>query len=197
MRLKHIREDKRLTQFDLADKSGIKRPTISSWELGYVEEPKLSDIEALAHGLEVTTEYLQSYLLKTKPPDFPESNRTPQPKQVPIYPEFPSFHLGKSSLPVEYYNYAKAKPSQKNIEGYFVHGNCLSPKIEDGDIIIIDREGAIDNGDIVACLMNDELHIARLRKIADELWLENNDGRYRFQECQVAAPVIEVIKRLK
>jgi len=45
--------------------------------------------------------------------------------------------------------------------------------------------------------MNDELHIARLRKIADELWLENNDGRYRFQECQVAAPVIEVIKKAK
>ncbi|MFA4917133.1 MAG: S24 family peptidase, partial [Syntrophales bacterium] len=65
------------------------------------------------------------------------------------------------------------------------------------DIIIVDREGQIDNGDIVACLIDGELHLARLRKVADELWLENNNRKYRFQECQVAATVIEVIKRLK
>jgi hypothetical protein len=33
--------------------------------------------------------------------------------------------------------------------------------------------------------------------VADELWLENNQGKYKFERCQEIAPVIEVIKRLK
>ena len=39
--------------------------------------------------------------------------------------------------------------------------------------------------------------IARLRKVADELYLENNQGRFKFEESEVAASVIEVIRRLK
>ena len=85
----------------------------------------------------------------------------------------------------------------KNIQAYIVHGDCLEPKINDGDVIIVDREGAIDNGDIVACLLDNEFHVLRVRKVAGDLWLENNHGKFKFEQCHDAAPMIECIRRLK
>lgn len=87
--------------------------------------------------------------------------------------------------------------TSKNIEAYIVHGNCLESKIGDGDVIIVDGDGVIDNGDIVACLLDNEFHVLRVRKVANELWLENNYEKYKFEQCHDAAPVIECIKRLK
>jgi len=46
-------------------------------------------------------------------------------------------------------------------------------------------------------LYKNELHPGYLRKITDDLYLENGDGRIKQDECLVAAPVIEVIRRLK
>ncbi|MDH5696847.1 MAG: S24 family peptidase, partial [Dehalococcoidia bacterium] len=80
---------------------------------------------------------------------------------------------------------------------YIARGDCLEPEISDGNIIIIDRDGQIEHGDIVACLVKDELHLARLKKIAGEIYLENNHGRMKLEECQVVAPVIQVRRDLK
>ncbi|MBY9021812.1 MAG: hypothetical protein KGD67_12210, partial [Candidatus Lokiarchaeota archaeon] len=76
------------------------------------------------------------------------------PQSIPVYPweAFP-FHAGLGYEPTEYIYRARPKMASKNIEAYIVHGKCLEPKVTDGDIIIVDREGTIDNGDIVACLM--------------------------------------------
>lgn len=58
------------------------------------------------------------------------------------------------------------------------------------DTIIVDREGAIDHADSVVCLATNELRIGYLRRIADELYMKSGDGRIKFSDCQVAAPVI-------
>ena len=118
------------------------------------------------------------------------------PISIPIYTDFP-FHAGDPVQPVDFVYRTRARNTNRSVEGYLVHGGCLEPQIYSGDIVIVDRQGEINSGDIIACLLDGELHIGRLRKIADELWLENNDGRRRFEDCQVAAPVIECIRRLK
>jgi transcriptional regulator with XRE-family HTH domain len=196
-RIKQLREDHHYTQEELAEKAGLTRSHLSRIEADDYQSLKVEHLNSLASAFEMTPANLSAYLFGgDKPPDLPEANRTAPPIRIPVYTAFP-FHAGSPTQPVEYVHRAISRPSPKHIEGYICHGDCLAPIIEEGDIIIIDREGQIDNGDIVACLMNDELHLARLRKVADELWLENNNGRYRFQECVIAAPVIEVIKRLK
>lgn len=129
-------------------------------------------------------------------PDLPESSRLPSPTAIPIYMAFP-FHAGSPTEPIDYVYRAQIKAAPKNVEGYVVDGTCLEPVVQDKDIIVVDRDGEINNGDIVACLIDDQLHIARLRKVADELWLENNHAKWPFREVKVAAPVIEVIRRLR
>jgi hypothetical protein len=104
---------------------------------------------------------------------------------------------GDGVEPIEYIYRARPKIASKNIQAYVVHGDCLSPKINDKDVIIIDKDGVIDNGDIVACVLDNQFHLLRVCKVADELWLENNHGKFKFEQCQDAAPVIECIRRLK
>ncbi|GAI92552.1 unnamed protein product, partial [marine sediment metagenome] len=128
--------------------------------------------------------------------DILERLRLVHPISVPVYTEFP-FHAGGFTEPVEYVYRERTKNAGKNIEGYVVYGSCLEPIIQDGDIIIIDMQGEIDNGDIVACLVDDKMHLGRMRKIADDLILETKEGMIRLEEVQLAAPVIEVIRRLK
>lgn len=124
--------------------------------------------------------------------------RLATPLSIPVYPwECYPFHAGDMTEPVEYVYIPKRKSASKNVEAYIVHGDCLEPEINDGDIIIVDREGVVENGDIVACLVNDEFRVVRVQKVANELWLEDRYGKYRFDQCRDAAPVIECIRRLK
>jgi len=120
------------------------------------------------------------------------------PQSVPVYAweAFP-FRMGDRAEPVDYVYIERHSGARGCMEAYIVHGNWLEAKIDDGDIIIVDRDGGIENGDIVACLLNDEFHVVRVRKVVNKLWLEDRYGKYRFGQCQDAVPVIECIRRLK
>lgn len=198
---KYFREEREkadLTQQELADKAHISRTSIILIEQGKRgKNITANTLIKLSNALKLNPQpVLEAMGLKYTIHDLPESSRLPSPDRIPIYKDFP-FHAGSPARPTDYFYRTWPGKAPKNIEGYPVRGTCLEPDIKEGDVIIVDREGSIDNGDIVACLINDELHIGRLRKIADELWLENNQGRFKFQECTVAAPVIEINRRIK
>jgi transcriptional regulator with XRE-family HTH domain len=57
-RIKTLREAKNLTQQELADRIGIKRPSLTAWELGTTKKVKDENILAAARELETTPEYL-------------------------------------------------------------------------------------------------------------------------------------------
>lgn len=71
------------------------------------------------------------------------------------------------------------------------------PSINDNDIIVVDKEAPINNGDIVAALVNNEMHLGRFRKIGDSYFLENNHTRFKLEDISIIAPVIQVVRRLK
>jgi transcriptional regulator with XRE-family HTH domain len=52
-RVKKLREQRGLTQRDLADRAGLTRETISNYERGERSDPPLSAITALAKALQV------------------------------------------------------------------------------------------------------------------------------------------------
>lgn len=196
------------TQVELAKRSGIGRSYISLLETNNIVKPSADYLVKLARAFNIRPEELYhaaGYITsvrpifpwqKEKPEEILDRFRIAMPATVPIYEDFP-FHAGVPVEPVDYVPVAKERARGRTLEGYLAHGNCLEPEISDGNIIIVDRDGQIDHGDIVACLVNNKLYLGRLRKIADELWLENNEGRIKLKEAQVAAPVIEVRRRLK
>lgn len=206
--IRGVRKSKDLSQRKLSDLSGVDRAYICQLEAGKAGSITLVTARKLAQGLGVSptiflgpgAEIQKIDPVKQLRPQTPEELldrfRIAMPATVPVYDEFP-LHASSPVEPVDHVAMVKHRARGKNLEGYIAHGNCLEPDIKDGNIIIVDRDGQIDSGDIVAALVNGELYLARLRKIADEVYLENNNGRIKLEECQVAAPVIEVRRRLK
>ena len=207
-KIRELRAERDWTQAELAKRSGLDRGYIANLEGSKsIRRPSADALLKLARAFNIKPEelyeaagYIKEFEDVKPHPDTPEEIldklKLATPISIPVYTDYP-FHAGDPVEPVDFIYRARPKIANKNIEGYLVHGKCLEPQINSGDIVIVDREGEMNNGDIIACLLGNEVHIARLRKIADELWLENNNGRRKFEECQVAAPVIECIRRLK
>lgn len=203
-----LRKEREWTQYELARRAGIVRGTIASIESGKSKEPTTEILLRLARAFSISPEELYQaagYIIDTNvllriaketPEEILDRLKLAQPVSIPIYSEFP-VHAGELTEPVDYIYRARTTGAPKNIEGYMVHGDCLEPKIKDGDIIIVDRDGAIDEGDIVACLTEWGMLCGQLKNIAGELYLETARRQLRFRDCQVAAVVIEVIRRLK
>lgn len=53
MTLRELRERKKLSQADVADKSGVEQTTVSQLELGKVRDPRISTLEKLADVYQV------------------------------------------------------------------------------------------------------------------------------------------------
>jgi transcriptional regulator with XRE-family HTH domain len=210
-KLRELRKERGWTQQEVAERSGAARAYIS-----YLEQPRNSGTHpsagvmlGLARAFNIEPEELYKAAGYIK--DFGDTRRRPEtveelldklrvacPQSIPVYrgESFP-FHMGDRVGPIDYVYIRRGKEKRGRVEAYIVHGNWLEPRINDGDIVIVDREGAIDNGDIVACLVSNEFHVLRVRKVASELWLEDRYGKHKFEECEDAAPVIECIRRLK
>jgi transcriptional regulator with XRE-family HTH domain len=54
MNFRQLREHSKITQYRLAQLTGVEQTTISQIELGKVRDPRYSTIAALADGLHVT-----------------------------------------------------------------------------------------------------------------------------------------------
>jgi transcriptional regulator with XRE-family HTH domain len=173
--IKRLRVEKGLTQEELAEKVGISRSLLSRYEIGDVEAVTQERLNKLATALEMTLEQLTQEIYG-KPSDTAQNaSRLPLGKtqvevyQVPVYTQFP-FHAGDDAVePCEHIYREMPKAAKNHIEGYIVRGTCLTPVVNDGDTIIVDREAPVENGDIVACMLNNELHIARLKRYDGEL----------------------------
>jgi transcriptional regulator with XRE-family HTH domain len=207
VKIRQLREERNWTQDELAKRCGLDRAYIAAIETKQIKKPSVESFLKLARAFKVRPEelYQAAGYIKDTRTVIPHKESWDEilvrfniamPSSVPIYEEFP-YHAGEDVRPIDFVPVVKDQIKKRNLEGYIVRGSCLSPKIEDKDIIIIDRDASIENGDIVACLIDGKMHLARLRKIASQLWLENNDGRILFKEFEVAAPVIEVRRRLK
>lgn len=201
--IKRLREEAGLTQHQLAEKAGMKRSHISNIERGAYQSFRPDILKCLAYGLGRSTSELVDLIYSVSaekaqetPEQILERLKIAQPIAVPVYEDFP-FHAGAATEPAEHVYQVRDKARGKNLEGYIARGRCLEPQIGDGDIIVVDRDVEPDINNIVACLYRGELWLGRLRRIAGELWIENNEHRFKIEESPIVAPVIEVRRRLK
>ena len=203
-KLRELREVRGWSQAQLAMKSGITRSHISLIELGRLANPRADVLLKLARALNIPIEELYQAAgyevgavgerrVET-PEEILERLRVAQPISVPVYGEF---HWGTvHDEPVEYVYRARIREAGKNLEGYVVRGDCMAPKIEPGDIVIVDRDRAPEPGNVIICVVHSQIIVGRLKMVKDEVWVANNKEQVKLEECQAAAVVIEVVKRL-
>ncbi len=165
--IKKIREERGLTQEELAALSGLERGWISQLELDNIKEPsakkllklskplrvKLDDIyKAAGYVKESKTEYKAS----RTPDDLMSELMVSMPVAIPVVA---SVHAGPSEA-LDYAYWARTKEA-KNLKALLVKGYCMSPQIEEGDIIIIDPELSPSEGRILVCYNDGEIFLEK------------------------------------
>jgi SOS-response transcriptional repressor LexA len=185
--------------------SGIPRTTINSL---LSREVKRMDPETLrrlseSFGKEGDILYEVAGYAKTEAPRSVEESydelltraRLASPLQVPVYSEF-TVHAGaEHRVPEEYFYLPKATAAGDHIEAYIVHGHCLTPKVEQGDVVIVDRDVMVEHGRMIICLVDGEICVGRYEKRGEECWLKNNDESFQIREPGFCRVIIGIYKR--
>jgi len=186
--LKRLRKEHGLSQRKLAELSGMTREYINQIEQGKVKSITLTTASKIATGFGIPPSVFFGEPQLTKIDDGMV--------KVPVYDDFP-VHAGAPTHPIDHIYLLGLAAAKKSLEGYRVKGDCLTPEVQDGDVVVVDRDGDIESGNLVVCLIDDEVHLGRFRKIAGDYFLENRHRRYKLDECSVIAPVIQVSRRVK
>jgi len=168
--IKEIRTQKGITLEQLGYRSGISHTHIWRIEKGLQKNPRYNTLQKIAGALGVNTSIFYYQVAERKDTAYSR----PQPVYVPIY----EYKLPRSDIPVDPtdYWYLPTKYAGKELEGYICRGDGMYPYISDGDIVIIDMNADMKDGDICGGFINGVLHLGHIRSKDDKKWLyENSD----------------------
>lgn len=184
-RISERRKLLKLNQKDVAEKVGINRSDLSRIE----NDKRVGMPETLLHKLAEVLKVPISYFYEEEPklglpPDF---------RNLPLYGSI------KAGAPIDV---------EENFEGYvvipghyavLVEGDCLEPKIQEGDILAIRKQTTAENGDIVIARYKGEVTIKQFFKRKDYIELKPFNSRHktiRSKDVEVIGKVVRVIKRV-
>lgn len=166
-RLKMLREEKGLTQKDLAEKLSLTPKAISFYELGS-REPSGDALIHMAHILGTTTDYLLGNST-TKEAD----QKVGRGVRIPV--------LGRvvAGIPIEaveeILDYEEITPELAASGEFFalkIRGHSMEPRMMEGDVVIVRRQDDVESGDIAIVLVNgNEATVKRVKKQEDGITL--------------------------
>lgn len=166
-RLKMLREEKGLTQKDLAEKLSLTPKAISFYELGS-REPSGDALIHMAHILGTTTDYLLGNST-TKEAD----QKVGRGVRIPV--------LGRvvAGIPIEaveeILDYEEITPELAATGEFFalkIRGHSMEPRMMEGDVVIVRRQDDVESGDIAIVLVNgNEATVKRVKKQEDGITL--------------------------
>ncbi|HLX11240.1 MAG TPA: XRE family transcriptional regulator [Bacteroidota bacterium] len=166
-RIRAARDNKELDQTTLSDKIGVVMRTLQRWEKGE-QIPAGDYLVAIAKYTGVRPEWLLTGEGEMYPaPIDPTKNifklhRDTLTKGIPLVtiPVFASVPAGKTAA-IFHPDYAERYVTVDNIRdpsafALVVKGNSMSPKIEDGDIVVVSPKQDVRSGDICVIRVNEE-----------------------------------------
>lgn len=136
---------KGIRQADIVDKTGIDKASVSLYVHGKYM-PNAGNMEKIARALGVSVEYLLGK------EDIPTARMTlPQIHEVPI--------IGKvaAGVPISAQeDIVGTVMTEKNVFALRIKGDSMSPRIMDGDVVLVKRQDSAEDGDIVIALVDGE-----------------------------------------
>ena len=150
--LKLLRNQKHLSQAQLAKKIGVSSSTIAMWESGEREPKNYETLEIIADFFNVNMELLLT--------------GTIAPTRIPV--------LGKivAGIPLEaiediidYEEIPQSMAKSGEFFGLQIKGDSMEPKFSEGDVVIVRKQDDVDSGSIAIILVNgNEATIKRVKK---------------------------------
>lgn len=163
VRLKELREKAGYSQAQLAMKLGVRQSTVGMWENG-ANRPQNARLETLASMFGVSTDYLLGRSNDKGGDDAPHVS--PGAVRVPVLGTIPA------GLPLEAIEDIidwEEIPKEwtrggREFFGLKITGNSMSPRYEDGDVVIFRRAESCESGDDCAVMVNsDDATFKRVR----------------------------------
>ena len=151
------RTELKLTLEQVGQAVGVGKSTVKKWEDGYISNMRRDKIALLAKVLKmnpvsfITGEFREE-----------EEQAIPLPQtNVFMRPVYDSISAGfgviAQDVPVDYMpTYITCPSEQDKYIWINVHGDSMSPLIDDGSKILIKKQTSVDSGQIAAVLVDDE-----------------------------------------
>ena len=144
--IKQLRTEKGLSQEELGSLIGVQRAAVQKWECGKVQNLKRETIKKL------------SEIFNVSPSSFVEGNdNNENTKGIKI----PVLGYVRAGIPIsaveeilDYEEISEEMSRQGNFFALKIKGDSMEPKFSEGDVVIVQQQSTVENGDIAVVLVN-------------------------------------------
>lgn len=167
--LKLLRNQKHLSQAQLAKEIGVSSSTIAMWESGEREPKNYETLETIADFFNVNMELLLT--------------GTIAPTRIPV--------LGKvvAGIPLDaiedIIDYEEIPHSMAKSGEFFalqIKGDSMEPRIKEGDVVIVRKQPDVESGEVAIVLVNgDEATIKKVQKFNGGINLVPSNPAYEVK----------------
>lgn len=165
-RIKDLRTSQGMTLEQVAEKVGVGKSTVRKWETGLIANMRRDKIAALADALNTSPMYLMGWSDEINPAPALDLSKFDNiyPVKLKKFPLLGEIACGK---PI----FANEDRESYILAGSDIHADfCLRAKgdsminarIIDGDIVFIRKQDMVDNGEIAAVAIGDDVTLKRV-----------------------------------
>ena len=168
----YMKENK-ITQNMLSENTGISQGNISDWNRGRAA-PSMDNITKIADYFKVSTDYL---LGKTDDPtpinDWLAKNAIPIGEMIrlPVYGRVSAGNGVLATNDIVGYEWADKKYADEEYFFLSVKGDSMSPKIEEGDLVLVRKQTSVDSGSYAVVTLDDEEGLIK-KVVYGKDWIE-------------------------
>lgn len=167
-RLKYYLDKYDMSQADLARKLNVGTTTVSNWYTA-LKTPRMDKVDAMCELFHCKRRDLME--LPSEDEQFSKAIR------IPVFGDVAA---GNPIEAVENIRDYVDIPTDwvGDYRGFVVHGDSMSPRIQDGDILIVRRQDDANSGDIVVAMIDEGATVKRLVKHEDYVTLQPFNPSY-------------------
>ncbi|MET0017863.1 S24 family peptidase [Oscillibacter sp.] len=172
-RIRELRKECSLSQSALASQLFVSHQAVGKWERDE-STPNPEAIVKMANIFGVSTDVLLGEVSRPAP-------SSPNGVMVPVLGDVAGGipMLAQENI-IDYEEVSKDLTACGDIMGLRVNGHSMEPRICDGDVVIVRRQGDADTGDVAVVLVNgDKATVKKIKKDADgSIWLIPNNPAF-------------------
>lgn len=164
--LKNRRLELKLTLEDVSNIVGVSPATVSRWESGDIANMRRDRIALYSKALHISPAVIMGW-------DDEETNTTPKGVKIPILGSVAAGVPITAISNIE--DYEEITENMAILGEHFalrIKGDSMSPRISNGDVVIVRKQSTVENGDVAVILVNgDEATVKEVKRTADGIML--------------------------
>ncbi len=172
-RIYQRRKELKLTLQEVADYIGVTKSTVQRYEAGKITTPKLPVIDAIARCLMVNPSWLIGKSEKMEvTPSFASWAVT---EKLPLLTLSPD---GKFDMSGEIIRFSDSTEKLTDFCIRMTGDSMIGARIYDGDIVFIKEQSDVNDGEIAAVMINNEISLKRVFKLGERMQLRAENPAY-------------------